>query len=38
VTSVQGRMADALPLFDRALTPDPVRSDADRPAATAEDQ
>ena len=29
VTAVQGRMTDALPLFDRALAGDPVRSGAD---------
>ena len=38
VTTMQGRPADALPLFDRALGRDRGRSGADRPAAAAADQ
>ena len=38
VTTVQGRMSDALPLFDRALAVTRVRSGADRSAAAATDQ
>ena len=35
VTSVRGDLTGALPLFDRALAVNPVRSGADRPAAAA---
>ena len=38
VTTVQGQMTDALPLFDRALAVTQIRSGADRSAAAATDQ